>query len=81
MAALAANYHMILGVNIDRVAGTLRGSGVGHWICLEKVIPDGIGRGWVEFYNPFPNQIQRESWSTLVASTGGQLYGLAVGRQ
>jgi len=81
MAAVSANYHIMLGVQIDRLAGTLRGSGVGHWVCLEKVIPDGVGRGWVEFYNPFPNQIQREPWSTLVASIGTQPYGLAVKRQ
>ena len=81
MAALSASYHIILAVNIDRIAGTLRGGGVGHWICVEKVIPDGVNRGWVEFYNPFPNQIQRESWSTVLASMGTQPYGLAVKRQ
>ncbi len=81
LAAISADYHIILGVQIDRLAGTLRGSGVGHWICLEKVTPDGVGRGWVEFYNPFPNQIQRESWSTFSSSLGTQPYGLAVKRQ
>jgi hypothetical protein len=80
MATLSEKYHMIMGVKIDRIAGTLRGSGVGHWVCIEKIIPDGVNRGWVEFYNPFSNQIQRESWSTLVASMGGQPYGLAVKR-
>ena len=81
IAAISANYHIILGVNIDNLTGSLRGSGVGHWVCVEKVVPDGVGRGWVEFYNPFPNQIQRESWATVAASASTQPYGLAVPRQ
>jgi hypothetical protein len=81
VAAISADHHIILGVNIDKFTGSLRGSGVGHWVCVEKVVPDGIGRGWVEFYNPFVNQIQRESWATVAASMGTQPYGLAVPRQ
>ena len=80
MSALVQDYHVILGVNIDQITGLLRGSGVGHWICVEKVTPDSVGRGWVEFYNPFPNQIQRESWSTVTSSIGGSPFGLAVKR-
>lgn len=79
LSSIVSKYQVIVGVKIDGVTGNLRGQGVGHWICLERVIPDGRNRGWVEFYNPFPNQMQRESWGTLTASMGVP-YGLAVKR-
>ena len=78
MAAISQLFRIIVGVKIDGLTGNLRGQGVGHWVCIEKVIPDGNGRGWVEFYNPFPNQVQREPWATFVGSMGTQPYGLAV---
>lgn len=80
MATISQASRIIVGVKIDGLMGNLRGQGVSHWVCIEKVTPDGNGRGWVEFYNPFPNQVQRESWATFVASMGTQPYGLAVKR-
>lgn len=78
-AALAKDNYIIVFVKIDAISGNLRGSGVSHWICVTEVVPDGVNRGWVTFYNPFPNQMQRESWATFAASMGLP-YGLVVKR-
>ncbi len=78
-AAITSQYDIILSVNIDGGTGDIRGQGIGHWICVTDVTPDGRNRGWVTFYNPFPNQKQRESWGTLLGSMGNP-YGLAVKR-
>ncbi len=78
-AAVTRDYDIILGVKMDAATGNIRGQGVGHWICVTEVKPDGRNRGWVTFYNPFPNQMQRESWGTLVNSMHAP-YGLAVKR-
>ncbi len=78
-ATVTSAYDIILGVNIDAVTGDIRGQGIGHWICVTEVKPDGRNRGWVTFYNPFPNQMQRESWGTLVGSMH-EPYGLAIKR-
>lgn len=70
---------VIASCRIDGNTGRLRGQGVGHWVVLEKVIPDGIGNGWVELYNPFPNRRKRYSWSEWLLSSG-QPYGIVVPR-
>lgn len=79
MLTLLENYRAIVSVKINGATGNLQPSGILHWVVLEKVIPDGINRGWVELYNPFPNQMQRYSWNEFVASMGAP-YGLWVKR-
>lgn len=79
MAKLLETHRAIAGVKISGSTGTLQNSGVLHWVVVEKVIPDGVNRGWVELYNPFPNQMQRYSWSEFAASMGSP-YGLLVKR-
>ena len=79
MADLLRPYKVIMSVRIDPRFGNLQSSGVLHWVVVHNVIPDGIGRGSVELYNPFPNRRQRYSWGEFVASAG-MPYGIAVER-
>lgn len=68
MARLLKTHRIIVGVKIDAASGNLRGGGIGHWVTLESITPDGINRGWATLYNPFPNRMQRYSWDELVKS-------------
>lgn len=79
MAAMLSNHRAIVGVKISKSTGDLRTSGILHWVVVEDVAPDGINRGWVELYNPFPNRMQRYSWAEFVASMGAP-YGIWVRR-
>lgn len=72
-------YRAIVGVKISKSTGNLQPNGILHWVVLEAVIPDGINRGWVELYNPFPNRMQRYSWNEFTQSMGAP-YGLWVKR-
>lgn len=76
---LIGNY-VIASCHIDGNTGRLRGSGVLHWVVLTDVLPDGIGRGWVTLYNPYPNRIERYSWDEWRASAG-EPYGIVVPRK
>jgi hypothetical protein len=50
-------------------------------VVLDKVIPDGINRGWVEIYNPFPNKRQMYSFNEFIKSCKAEGYtGLWVSR-
>ena len=79
MAAVLAEHRAIVGVKINKSTGDLRPSGILHWVVVESVIPDGVNRGWVELYNPFPNRMQRYSWAEFVVSMGAP-YGILVRR-
>jgi hypothetical protein len=79
MAGLLQSHKVIMSVRIDPRFGNLQVSGVLHWVVVHNVIPDGIGRGFVELYNPFPNRRQRYSWQEFMASAGVP-YGVAVER-
>jgi hypothetical protein len=75
------NYYLIAGVKIDRISGKLRGQGIGHWVVLDQIQPNGINGGWVEIYNPFPNKRQEYSYDEFVASCSGPYWnGLWVKR-
>lgn len=79
LAQMLETYRGIVGVKISGTTGNLQSAGILHWVVLEKVVPDGINRGWVEIYNPFHNRIQRYSWNEFVLSMGAP-YGLWVKR-
>ena len=64
-------YYLIAGVKIDLNSGKLRGQGIGHWVVLDKIVPNGINGGWVELYNPFPNKRQEYSYDEFIKSCGG----------
>ena len=78
---LATNY-LIAAVRIDNIAGNIIGGGkVGHWVVVDKVIADGVDRGWVEIYNPFPNKRQVYSYDEFTRSCNAQSWtGLWVSR-
>jgi len=80
MDALLSNYQAIASVKINKLSGNLERSGILHWVVVERVIPDGVNRGWVELYNPFPNRMQRYSWGEFLQSMGTP-YGLLVKRE
>lgn len=75
------NYYLIAGVKIDRITGKLKAQGVGHWVVLDKIRPNGINGGWVEIYNPFPNKRQEYSYDEfIIACNGPHWHGLWVKR-
>ncbi len=78
-AAITAKYDLILSVHIKPPTEDVTGEGVGHWICVTKVEPIGRNRGYVTFYNPLPNQMQREAWYNMAVYMGAP-FGLAIER-
>lgn len=58
----------IVGVKMDANTGRLRGSGIGHWVMVTRVIPERNGYGLVELYNPAPNRIEQYSYDEFLAS-------------
>ncbi|MCJ7431940.1 MAG: hypothetical protein MUO77_00480 [Anaerolineales bacterium] len=68
------DYHLVAGVFMrrdDHYTGKLSGQGIGHWVVLESITPNGRAGGnggWVEIYNPFPNKRQEYSYDEFMAS-------------
>jgi len=78
---MLTTHYLIAAIRIDSVAGNLGGGRVGHWVVLDKVFPEGINRGWVEIYNPFPNKRQEYSYSEFIKSCEAESWtGLWVNR-
>ena len=55
-------HYLIASVGIGSTAGNIGGGNIRHWVVLDKVFPEGIEKGWVEIYNPFPNKRQEYSF-------------------
>ena len=78
---MLATHYLIAAVRIDSVAGNIGGGKVGHWVVVDKVVSDGIDRGWVEIYNPFPNKRQVYSYDEFIRSCKAEGWtGLWVSR-
>jgi len=78
---MLAKHFLIAAVRIDSVAGNIGEGKVGHWVVLDKITPDGIDRGWVEIYNPFPNKRQIYSYDEFIRSCNAEGWtGLWVNR-
>ncbi len=78
---MLATHYLIAAVRIDAVAGNIGDGKIGHWVVLDKVITDGIERGWVEIYNPFPNKRQVYSYDEFIRSCKAEGWtGLWVNR-
>ena len=77
---LLETHFLIAGVKIDRITGRLRGQGVGHWVVIDKMIPEGVNAGWVEVYNPSPNRREEYSYDEFLNSAGPYKMGLWVSR-
>ena len=74
-------HYLIAALRIGKVAGNVGEGGVGHWVVLDKVFPEGINRGWVEIYNPFPNKRQQYAFSEFIISCEAEGWtGLWVNR-
>jgi hypothetical protein len=54
---------------------------VGHWILVDKIEPEGVDRGWVEVYNPYPNKRQMYSYTEFKKFCANQYNGLWVKRE
>lgn len=78
VAEILTENYIIAGCKIDRGNGRLRGSGVPHWVVLDRCVPDRFG-GWIELYNPAPDSMERYSWQEFIASAG-QPFGIVVQR-
>jgi hypothetical protein len=78
---MLVTHYLIAAVRIDGVAGNIGEGDIGHWVVLDKVIPDGVDRGWVEVYNPFPNKRQKYSYDEFIRSCKAEGWtGLWVNR-
>jgi hypothetical protein len=80
IAKLLINFNLIVGCKISGTSGELKASGIPHWIVLNKVVQDGVNRGWVEIWNPFSGRKELYSWREFIASTY-PMYGLLVERR
>jgi hypothetical protein len=78
MRTLLETKQLIAGVKIDH-SGRLNGSGVGHWVVVEEIQPNGIQGGFVRLYNSAPNAIELYSWSEFTKSSP-EVYGIWVER-
>jgi hypothetical protein len=65
---MLATHYLIAAVRIDSIAGNIGEGRVGHWVVVDRVVSDGIDRGWVEIYNPFPNKRQVYSYDEFIRS-------------
>lgn len=71
IAQMLKTHFLIAGVNIDGVTGRLKpGDDVRHWVVVDKLIPDGKNRGWVQIYNPFPNCTEEYSYREFISAVG-----------
>lgn len=77
--ALLEDNFIISSCHISGLTGSLRGSGILHWVVLESIEIEDVGRARVTLYNPFVNKLQEYSWAELVGSMG-QPYGVLVER-
>jgi len=78
---MLATHYLIAAVRIDSIAGNIGEGKVGHWVVVDRVIADGIDRGWVEIYNPFPNKRQVYSYDEFTRSCKAESWtGLWVNR-
>lgn len=86
MKKMLEKYYLVAGVRIkpsDKFTGRLGGQGIGHWIVVDKIFPNGKhsgSGGWVEIYNPFPNKRQEYTYDEFIQSFAGTL-GLWVKRK
>lgn len=75
-------HYLVAGVRI-KPTGKLSGGGLGHWVVLDAITPNGRlsgNGGWVEIYNPFVNKRQEYSYEEFMISFAGFL-GLWVKRK
>jgi len=78
---MLATHYLIAAVRIDSIAGNIGEGRVGHWVVVDKVVSDGINRGWAEIYNPFPNKRQVYSYDEFIRSCKAEGWtGLWVNR-
>jgi hypothetical protein len=74
MAKMLQSNWLLAGVRIDNRTGVFVRSGgpnhVDHWIVVEAVTPFGLNNGYVQVYNPFPNDYQTITFRLLLESMG-----------
>lgn len=75
-SVLADGWKIIISVHINS-AGKVKGAGILHWVTITDIVPNGINDGWIDFYNPASNNVERMDWKNFSASMGVP-FGLAV---
>lgn len=83
VARLSEGWRFVAGVTINR-AGRLKPTGTPHWIVIVDAIENGVGDGWVIFYDPYLNRERLASWDVFSAAIHtphgvGVLYGSSTG--
>lgn len=78
-AKMLETHQLIAGVKIDHY-GRLEASGIGHWVVLESVQPDGVDGGMAYLYNPYWDKMEMYSWQDFKRSVGSSLGGLWMKR-
>jgi len=77
LQSVVNKWRIVIACRISGATGELRASGIPHWVVLDKVIPDGINRGFVEIWNPFSGRGERYGWREFSESVYPP-YGLAI---
>lgn len=86
MKKMLETHYLVAGVRIrqsDKLTGRLSGQGIGHWVVVDKIFPNGKNSGnggWVEIYNPYPNRRQEYAYDEFMQSFAGTM-GLWVKRK
>lgn len=76
----ALDFHQaIVGVKIDS-HGYLVGSGIPHWVVVDRITVIDELHAIVDVYNPFTNAMEPYSWRELMISTGSYKQGIWVPR-
>lgn len=72
-------FQAIVGVKIDWT-GYLVGSGIAHWVALDRINVIDKNHAIVDIYNPYTNRKEPYSWREFMTSTGSYKNGIWVKR-
>lgn len=75
-SVLRLGYKLIISVKIN-ARGRVSNSGVLHWVVIVDAVPNGVNAGWIDFYNPATNNIERMDWINFSTSMGTP-YGIGA---
>ncbi|HEX5809623.1 MAG TPA: hypothetical protein VFY25_13235, partial [Anaerolineales bacterium] len=79
---IGKTHYLLAGVNIHGTTGRLQPRGVAHWVVVTRLTPQGnmLGDngGWVEIYNPFPNEWEEYSYREFMKAFNGMSEGATL---
>lgn len=74
---LVNGWKIIVGVNINAQGFIQKTGTIRHWVTISNATPNGNADGWIDFYNPAFNRIQRADYQKFFDAMGTPL-GLLV---